>query len=126
MSNYDRGSVYSVPVLGSEAGSNRTNQTEINPTNTIIIKSLEKFLQEFRIDESFKYRDNLRANLLRKEYTLEIEMGDLIGFDPTLADQIRAEPGDYIPLVSCTRYDRRRFSLVRYADAFVDYLHLYE
>lgn len=99
MNNYDRGSVYSVPVLGSDAGSNRTGQTDANPTNTAVIKSLEKFLQEFRIDQSFKYRDNLRANLLRKEYTLEVEMGDLIGFDQSFADLIRSEPGDYIPLV---------------------------
>lgn len=52
------------------------------------------------MNESFLYRDRLRANLLRKEWTLEVEMGHLIGWDEELAARCRTEPGEVVPLVS--------------------------
>lgn len=97
MSFNGAGSVYSVPVLGSQA-SNATGGGAVS--NTAIINQFLTFLTSFRIGESFVYRDRLRANLLRKEYTLELEMTDLIGYDEELAAKLRSEPSDVIPLVS--------------------------
>lgn len=46
------------------------------------------------------YRDRLRANCLRKEWTLEVEMTHLIGWREDLASRCRSEPGEVVPLVS--------------------------
>lgn len=103
-------SVYAVPVLGP--GSNATGRSNAsgasshaNATNTETIRHLQQFLQEFRDNETFVYRDRLRANLLRREFTLEVEMGHLIGWNQELAARCRTEPGEILPLVS-----RRRWS----------------
>lgn len=102
MSYYDKSRVYSVPVLpAASATSQRSgfSNSNVNLTNTATIAQLSAFLSNFRISESFIYRDRLRANLLRKEWTLEVEMADLIGWDEALASRCRSEPGEIIPLV---------------------------
>ncbi|ORY76848.1 MCM-domain-containing protein [Leucosporidium creatinivorum] len=102
MNGFDRGSVYSVPVLGPN--SNATGRTgnsstsNANATNTHTIEQLYNFLTEFSDGESFLYRDRLRANLLKKEWTLEVEMGHLIGWNEELAARCRTEPGEVVPL----------------------------
>jgi DNA replication licensing factor MCM5 len=84
-------SVYTVPV--SNASSTGTRK------NTTTVAQFQQFLTSFREHESFIYRDRLRANVLRKEYTLEIEMSHLIGWDEELASRCRTEPGEIVPLV---------------------------
>lgn len=82
--------------------SSRTNQSgtsNTNANNTATIAQFQNFLSSFREHESFIYRDRFRANLLRKEWTLEVEMGHLIGWNEDLAARLRNEPGDVIPLV---------------------------
>lgn len=95
-------SVYSVPVYGagSNASTRASNASNANATNTATITQLQTFLSEFRVNEAFVYRDRLRANLLRKEYTLEVEMSHLIGWNEDLAARCRTAPGDLVPLVS--------------------------
>lgn len=101
--NYDKGRVYSVPVLSaagtSRSGFSTSSNSNTNLTNTATIAQLAAFLANFRISESFIYRDRLRANILRKEWTLEVEMAHLIGWDEGLAARCRSEPGEIIPLV---------------------------
>ncbi|GAA5990009.1 hypothetical protein JCM11641_000583 [Rhodosporidiobolus odoratus] len=97
MNGFDRGSVYSVPVYGSDV-SGRSNATNSQALNTQTIADFQQFVNEFRENESFIYRDRLRANCLRKEWTLEVEMGHLIGWREDLASRCRSEPGEVLPL----------------------------
>ncbi|BGP26260.1 minichromosome maintenance protein 5 [Rhodotorula toruloides] len=98
---YDRGSVYSVPVYGSDF-SGRTGASDATTIsaqqNTQTIADFQQFVTEFRENESFVYRDRLRANCLRREWTLEVEMGHLIGWREDLASRCRNEPGEMVPL----------------------------
>lgn len=91
-----------MPVYGagSNASTRASNASNANSTNTATITQLQTFLSEFRVNEAFVYRDRLRANLLRKEYTLEVEMSHLIGWNEDLAARCRTEPSDLVPLVS--------------------------
>ncbi|GAA5913817.1 MCM DNA helicase complex subunit MCM5 [Sporobolomyces salmoneus] len=101
MNGFDRGSVYSVPVYGGPlshaSGASNANG---NPgiLNTKTIADFQQFITEFREDEAFIYRDRLRANCLRKEWTLEVEMTHLIGWREDLASRCRSEPGEVVPL----------------------------
>ena len=94
-----------MPVLGaaSSAGgrSGFSSSSNANSTNTDTIAKLQAFLSEFREHEAFLYRDRLRANLLRKEWTLEVDITHLIGWNEELAARCRTEPGDVVPLVRC-------------------------
>lgn len=95
----------------------------IKPSETI--RQLYDFVQQFRQGESFIYRqvvsfhhlkqgkllsitfelimswcrDRLRANLLAKQYVLEIDLDHLIAFNEELSNRIRETPGEIIPLV---------------------------
>lgn len=90
-----------MPVYGSDF-SGRTGASDATTTaqqNTQTIADFQQFVTEFRENESFVYRDRLRANCLRKEWTLEVEMGHLIGWREDLASRCRNEPGEMVPLV---------------------------
>ena len=92
-----------MPVLGAASSAGRSgfsSSSNANSTNTETIAKFQAFLSEFREHESFVYRDRLRANLLRREWTLEVEMSHLIGWNEDLAARCRTEPGDVVPLVS--------------------------
>ncbi|GAA5964585.1 hypothetical protein JCM3765_007632 [Sporobolomyces pararoseus] len=101
MNGFDRGSVYSVPVYGGPL-SNASGASNANGNpgalNTKTIADFQQFITEFREDEAFIYRDRLRANCLRKEWTLEVEMTHLIGWREDLASRCRSEPGEVVPL----------------------------
>lgn len=105
-------SVYSVPVLGPASNaSNRSNASNANSTNHETIGLLSQFLSEFSDGDAFPYRDRLRANLLKKEWTLQVEMSDLIAWNEQLAARCRTEPGEIVPLVSaaaCSPTRRRQ------------------
>lgn len=101
MNNFDKGRVYAVPVLpaASIASSRGSNASNVNFTNTNTIAQLGSFLTTFRVGESFIYRDRLRVNLLSGNFTLEVELLDLINYDEELASRLRAEPSEVVPLV---------------------------
>lgn len=85
-------------MYGSDLSA-RSNATNGQSANTQTIADFQQFVTEFRENESFIYRDRLRANCLRKEWTLEVEMGHLIGWREDLASRCRSEPGEVLPLV---------------------------
>lgn len=92
-------SVFSVPVYSEASGrSNASGSGQVDNSKTI--SDLQQFVTEFREHDAFIYRDRLRANCLRKEWTLEVEMGHLIGWREDLASRCRNEPGEMLPLVS--------------------------
>lgn len=103
-------SVYSVPVLGAGSTAGRSNYSSTSTnhaSNTDTIQACNDFIRQFSRGEGvFPYRDNLHSNILRRQYTLEIEMEDLIGWGTrgnqgtSLADRCRTEPNEMIKLVS--------------------------
>ena len=91
--------MFSVPVYSEASGrSNASGSGQVDNSKTI--SDLQQFVTEFREHDAFIYRDRLRANCLRKEWTLEVEMGHLIGWREDLASRCRNEPGEMLPLVS--------------------------
>ncbi|GAA5888758.1 hypothetical protein JCM5296_000094 [Sporobolomyces johnsonii] len=102
MSGFDRGSVYSVPVyrgpLSDASGLTTGNNPNGSTPNVKTIADFQQFISEFRENEAFIYRDRLRANCLRKEWTLDVEMAHLIGWREDLASRCRTEPAEVLPL----------------------------
>lgn len=48
----------------------------------------------------FTARDQLRENVLKKTYFIEVDMGDLIQFDDELASELKKKPKLLMPCVS--------------------------
>jgi len=44
-------------------------------------------------------RDQIRENVLSKQYYCDVDIADLIAYDEQLAHQLNNEPGEIIPLV---------------------------
>ncbi|KAH9823865.1 MCM2/3/5 family-domain-containing protein [Melampsora americana] len=94
---FDRGTVHVVEVPGSGQRGNEGNHDGSNSPFRII-QNLQRFIQNFRIGDSFLYRDRLRTNLLAKVYALEVEMQHLIVYDEELSHSLTNSPGDILPL----------------------------
>ena len=45
------------------------------------------------------FRDQIRENVLSKQYYCDVDIADLIAYDEQLAHQLNNEPGEIIPLV---------------------------
>jgi len=59
---------------------------------------LESFILDFRLDNSFIYRDQLRENALLQKYYCDVNVGDLIKFNEEIAHRLVTEPAEIIPL----------------------------
>ena len=92
----DRQSVYSVSVFQSGAGAGDDTRLQIQ-------ESLVTFILQFRHDNSFIYRDQLRENALLKKYYCDVNITDLITYNEELAHRLVTEPAEIIPLV-CSLY----------------------
>lgn len=88
--SFDRTGVYTTNVLpGEDAGQNE---------NSEILKSFRNFVLEFRLEATFVYRDQLRNNLLVKNYFLTVNMEHLIGYNEELYKLLLEDPTELIPL----------------------------
>ncbi|KAI9017520.1 MCM2/3/5 family-domain-containing protein [Gaertneriomyces semiglobifer] len=89
-------------AIGWDQG--RIYDTEVYPTDAAedsrvaIEKKFQEFLRNFYIDNEYKYRDQLRQNLLSRHYFLEVDMADLMNYDEVLTNQIKERPAEYLPL----------------------------
>lgn len=88
--SYQRAEVYSAQVLPGD-------QPEDNSFNEIT-KAFRSFIMEFRLNNSFIYRDQLRENLLIKNYFLKVNSEHLIGFNEELNKKLSDEPAEMVPL----------------------------
>ncbi|KAG7289067.1 minichromosome maintenance protein 5 [Staphylotrichum longicolle] len=86
----DRQSVFSSRLYDTPADS--------EDSNTHIRSLLESFILDFRLDNLFVYRDQLRENALLKKYYCDVNIGDLIKFNEEIAHRLVTEPADLIPL----------------------------
>ncbi|KAI9149298.1 DNA replication licensing factor mcm5 [Paramyrothecium foliicola] len=87
----DRQSVYSTHVYESNYGENTDTRLQIQA-------QLETFILDFRLDNNFIYRDQLRENALLKRYFCDVNINDLINFNEELAHRLASEPAEIIPL----------------------------
>ncbi|KAI5918571.1 MCM-domain-containing protein [Camillea tinctor] len=97
----DRQSVYSVSVFQNNAGPNEDTRLQLQ-------EQLINFVLQFRHDNIFVYRDQLRENALLKKYFCDINITDLIKYNEELAHRLVTEPAEIIPLFEaalrkCTR-----------------------
>ncbi|KAK3327874.1 MCM2/3/5 family-domain-containing protein [Cercophora scortea] len=75
-----------------------TSYGETEDTNLQVRTLLESFILDFRLDNAFIYRDQLRENALLKKYYCDVNIGDLIKFNEEIAHRLVTEPADIIPL----------------------------
>ncbi|EKJ68079.1 hypothetical protein NXS19_011749 [Fusarium pseudograminearum] len=87
----DRGSVYSAHVYEPSFGENGDTRLQLQT-------QLETFILDFRLDNNFVYRDQLRENALLKRYFCDVNINDLISFNEELAHRLASEPAEIIPL----------------------------
>ncbi|KYK61547.1 DNA replication licensing factor mcm5 [Drechmeria coniospora] len=87
----DRQSVYSTHVYEPSHG-------DTGDTRLQLQKQLETFILDFRLDNNFVYRDQLRENALLKNYFCDVNITDLINFNEELAHKLASEPAEIIPL----------------------------
>ncbi|TVY41785.1 DNA replication licensing factor [Lachnellula occidentalis] len=86
----DRQSVYSLSVLPPEYDNEDTRgQVQVQ---------LEQFILQFRLENVFIYRDQIRENVLMKQYYCDVDVGHLISFNEELAHRLVTEPAEIIPL----------------------------
>ncbi|EHK41695.1 uncharacterized protein TrAtP1_011325 [Trichoderma atroviride] len=87
----DRQSVYSARVYESNFG-------DADDTRLQLQSQLETFILDFRLDNNFVYRDQLRENALLKNFYCDVDIKDLINFNEELAHRLVSEPAEIIPL----------------------------
>ncbi|EIM83486.1 MCM-domain-containing protein [Stereum hirsutum FP-91666 SS1] len=91
MSGFDADRVFSVAVHDHFASPAPDSPAGIE-------KLLLEFLLQYRVGGEFIYRDKLRANLLLKQYQLEVDLRHLSLYNDELAHTIQDRPADILPL----------------------------
>ncbi|KAI6134041.1 MCM-domain-containing protein [Pisolithus croceorrhizus] len=91
MSGFDANHVFSVSVRDRAA-------IPFTETPSQLEKLLLDFLLQYRVGEEFVYRDKLRANLLLKQYQLEVDLRHLSLYNDELAHAMQDRPADILPL----------------------------
>ncbi|KAI9047368.1 hypothetical protein LZ554_008815 [Drepanopeziza brunnea f. sp. 'monogermtubi'] len=86
----DHRSVYSLSVLPPEDQGDDTRQK--------LQAQLMQFILQFRLDSVFIYRDQIRENVLLKQYYCDVDVGHLNSFNEELAHRLSKEPAEIIPL----------------------------
>ncbi|KAG9234687.1 MCM2/3/5 family-domain-containing protein [Amylocarpus encephaloides] len=87
----DRQSVYSLSVLPPDYDNEQDTRGQIQV-------QLEQFILQFRLENAFIYRDQIRENVLLKQYYCDVDVGHLISFNEELAHRLVTEPAEIIPL----------------------------
>nr|POE72764.1 dna replication licensing factor mcm5 [Quercus suber] len=88
----DRQSVYTLSLFGESQTDN--GDTTFKQTQ----KELVSFIMEFHLENVFIYRDQIRENVLSKQYYCDIDITHLIAFDEDLAHRLNNEPAEIIPI----------------------------
>jgi len=87
----DARSEYTVSVLSGYNESTEEPRTEIQA-------KLKEFVLAFQIDGAFVYRDQIRENVLVRQYYCDIDVAHLISYNEELAHKLTSDPADVIPL----------------------------
>jgi len=87
----DTRSVYSLSVLPTAPDDRTEPRTEIQAR-------LKEFVLAFQLDGSYIYRDQIRENVLIKQYFCDIDIAHLISYNEELAHRLTSDPADIVPL----------------------------
>jgi len=87
----DARSAYSLSVLAPLQDGQTEPRTEIQA-------KFKEFILAFQLDGAFIYRDQIRENVLVKQYFCDIDIAHLISYNEELAHKLTTEPTDLIPL----------------------------
>ncbi|KAK3044874.1 hypothetical protein LTS18_000124, partial [Coniosporium uncinatum] len=90
----DRQTNYSISLYGPRSD---VDDEEINRGR--IQQQLVDFILDFHLDNVFVYRDQIRENVLVKQYYCDVDIAHLISYNEELAHQLNTNPADIIPLV---------------------------
>ncbi|KAG9243924.1 MCM2/3/5 family-domain-containing protein [Calycina marina] len=88
----DRRTAYSLSVLQPDFESN-TGDTRGQVQN-----QLEQFILQFRLENAFIYRDQIRENVLLNQYFCDVDISHLNSFNEELGHRLTVEPAEIIPL----------------------------
>lgn len=87
--SFDQPRVYTTSVYEPE----RPEETTLSE----IRAQFKYFILQFFIDGSYIYRDQLRENVLVKQYSLHVDVGHVLSFNEDLGQKLTEEPGDMLP-----------------------------
>ncbi|XP_032221696.2 DNA replication licensing factor mcm5-A [Nematostella vectensis] len=94
MSGFDQGEIFVSDPFGSE---DQSDERDLNRVSAK--KRFKEFLREFHEGTfAFPYRDQLKQHYNLGQYYLEVDLEDLSSFDENLADKLRKNPSEYLPL----------------------------
>eukprot|EP01083_Nonionella_stella_P074460 202004_1 len=71
---------------------------EFNARLKVARSKFRQFLRDWRYEETFIYRDQLKDHYIAGTYSLEVDFVDVIHFDKDLSDNLQTEPGSFLPL----------------------------
>ncbi|KAK4565751.1 minichromosome maintenance protein 5 [Recurvomyces mirabilis] len=95
----DRQSVYTLSLFGEDRASNGGQESVKQ-----VQQELVDFILDFHLDNVFIYRwaehDQIRENVLSKQYYCDVDIAHLIAFNEHLAQRLNNEPADIIPIVA--------------------------
>ncbi|MES1921344.1 minichromosome maintenance protein 5 [Bonamia ostreae] len=86
---------YSDQRLGAETSEAFKRNEQIKQDEAICYK----FIEEWRKDESFIYRERVKANYRSRKPELTIDFSDLSAFDKSLSDRLAADPNSLLSLL---------------------------
>ena len=104
---------YSLSVLAPDPEARNDSRVHVQ-------QELRDFILDFRLDNSYIYRltifqyrlcttsneyhrDQIRQNVLVKQYYCDVDIAHLVSYNEELAHRLTTEPAENIPLVSCAR-----------------------
>lgn len=87
----DSRSAYSLSVLPTHQDASTEPRSELQ-------SKLKDFVLAFQLDGSYIYRDQIRENLLVKQYFCDIDLAHLISYNEELAHNLTNDPAYIIPL----------------------------
>lgn len=87
----DARSAYSLSVLPAHPDEASEPRTELQA-------KLREFILAFQIDGTYIYRDQIRENVLVKQYFCDVDLSHLISYNEELAHRLTTDPSDTIPL----------------------------
>lgn len=89
--SFERADTYATSVLPPQHDTGSDQNSEI-------IKAFKRFILDFRVDNDFIYRNQLRENILSKQFKLTVHSEDLISFHDELHQRLFENPKEIIPL----------------------------
>ena len=87
----DSRSTYSLSVLPGSLDPEDHRRTETQA-------KLKEFILAFQLDGAYIYRDQIRENVLVKQYYCDVDIAHMISYNEELAHRLTTDPADIIPL----------------------------